>query len=160
MIFSTTQDRQVSAGLALLRTIVGIVFIAHGAQKLFVYGLGGVAGAFGQMGIPLAGIAGPGIAFLEFFGGMALVAGLLTRPVGALLAATMLVATLVVHLPAGFFLPNGYEFTLTLLGATAALAITGGGAYSVDALLTGRRSPASALQQQPSRPGLERRPAA
>jgi putative oxidoreductase len=158
-IFTTTSDRQVSAGLALLRGVVGIVFIAHGAQKLFVYGLGGVAGAFGQMGIPLAGIAGPGVAFLEFFGGMLLVAGLLTRPVGALLAVTMLVATLLVHLPAGFFLPDGYEFSLTLLAATAALTLTGGGAYSVDARLSRSRETTAPAVSTPE-PVVRRRSAA
>jgi putative oxidoreductase len=147
-MFSTTSDRQVSAGLTVLRTIVGIVFIAHGAQKLFVFGLGGVAGAFGGMGVPLAGVAGPGVAFLEFFGGMALVAGLLTRPVAALLAVTMAVASVLVHLPAGFFMPNGYEFTLTLFGAATALAITGAGRYSVDALIGARR-------EEPARFGTE-----
>jgi putative oxidoreductase len=139
-IFSTTSDRQVSIGLGILRTVIGVIFIAHGAQKLFVFGLDGVAGAFGQMGVPLAGIAGPGVAFLEFLGGMALVSGLLTRPVAALLGLTMLGALVLVHLPAGFFLPNGYEFVLTLLGGSAALAVTGAGTYSADAVIAGRHA--------------------
>lgn len=130
--------RQVDAGLAILRTVTGLVFAVHGAQKLFVFGFDGVAGAFAGMGVPLAGLVGPAVALLEFFGGLALIVGLLTRPAALLLAANMLGALLLVHLPAGFFLPNGYEFVLALLGAAAALAVTGAGRWSLDARLLGR----------------------
>lgn len=140
-IFQSASDRQVNAGLAILRGVVGAVFVAHGAQKLFVFGLPGVTGAFEGMGVPLAGLIGPGVAFLEFVGGLALIAGLLTRVVAVGLAATMLGAMVLVHLPAGFFLPNGAEFVLTLFAAALALAVTGAGAWSVDARLAGRGSP-------------------
>lgn len=129
---------RVSAGLAALRAIVGTVFLAHGAQKLFVFGLAGVAGAFDGMGVPLAGIAGPAVAFAEFFGGIALLLGLFTRVAGIGLAAVMLGALFLVHWAGGFFAPEGVEFVLTLFGAAVALAIAGPGDYSVDALL-GRR---------------------
>ena len=126
---------QLNVGLTILRVVTGANFAAHGGQKLFVYGLDGVVGGFGQMGIPMAGIVGPIVALLEFFGGLALVAGLLTRPIAVALAANMLGALFLVHLPAGFFLPNGYEFVLGLFGAAATLAVTGAGAWSLDAVL-------------------------
>ena len=142
---------QADIGLAILRTIVGLVFAVHGAQKLFVFGFAGVTGAFTQMGIPMAAVAGPAVALLEFFGGIALIIGLLTRFAGLGLAINMLGAILFVHAKAGFFAPNGVEFVLTLLAGAAALAIAGGGRYSIDALIASRAdaksSPAFGLKR-------------
>ena len=143
-IFRTPTARQVDLGLTILRVIVGAIFIAHGSQKLFVYGFAGVSGAFGQMGIPLPALVGPFIALLEFSAGIALIVGLLTRVAALGLAFNMLGAILFVHLKGGLFLPNGSEFALSLLASTAILALTGAGAFSLDGLVAGRRVTAHA----------------
>jgi putative oxidoreductase len=138
-LFNST-DKQKDYAIALLRIIVGILFVAHGGQKLFVYGIGGTTGAFTQMGIFLPGIMAPLITLLEFFGGIALIVGFLTRLVGLGLAFDMLGAIAFVHLKGGFFMPTGYEFALTLLIASLGLAIAGSGALSIDSLFANRRT--------------------
>lgn len=125
--------------LTMLRVIVGAIFVAHGAQKLFVFGLAGVSGMFGQIGIPFPEITGPLVALLEFFGGLALVAGLLTRWAALGLAINMLGASLLVHAKGGFFLPSGIEYTLALGAASLAFALIGAGDYSLDHVLARRR---------------------
>ncbi len=123
-----------------LRLTAGIIFTAHGAQKLFGwfggYGLEGTGQFMASMGLD------PGIlmAFLaggaEFVGGLALLLGLVVRPASLLLAITMLVAIFSVHLPNGLFLTNsGYEFALALLGISVALLIQGAGRWSLDQLI-------------------------
>lgn len=131
--------RQFNIGIMVLRAVTGLIFVAHGGQKLFVYGVDGVAAGFGQMGIPFAQVMGPFIGVLELVGGIALMLGLLTRLFSIGLAFTMAGAMLLVHLPGGFFMPTGIEFTLALLGSTVMLALAGAGAYSLDTLLARRR---------------------
>ena len=134
-LFQTPNRRQTDAALAVLRVVLGVIFILHGGQKLFVYGLDGVTGSFAQMGIPAAGFFGPLVAFVEFFGGIAIVLGLITRLAALGVGATMVVAILTVHLKQGFFNPGGVEFPLALLASAIALVVAGAGAYSVDAVI-------------------------
>lgn len=137
---TTTHHHPKSYDIALLilRLAVGVIFVAHGLQKLTQVGFAGVSGMLESMGVPAAGVLGPALALGELLGGLGLLVGLLTRVAAAGLAIDMLGAMLLVHLPAGFFLPEGIEFALALLAANVAFLVAGAGRYSIDALI-GRR---------------------
>ena len=137
---STNFSRRIDTALLILRIVVGVIFLVHGGQKLFVFGFAGVTGAFGQLGIPAPAIAGPLAALAEFLAGGALVIGLLTRLAALGLAIDMLGAILFVHFKNGFFNPLGYEYPLTLLAAAVAIAIAGAGYYSTDRVIAERRA--------------------
>ena len=150
-LFSAPSRRQIDSALAVLRVVLGVTFIMHGGQKLFVYGFDGVAGAFGQMGIPAPGFFGPFVGFVELFGGIAIVLGLLTRLAALGVGSTMVVAMLTVHLKQGFFNPGGVEFPLALLASAIALVIAGAGAYSVDSVIAKRLEGKAATDEVPAR---------
>ena len=127
---------------AILRLVLGVVFFAHGAQKMLGwfggFGFSGTMGFFtGMLHIPAP------LAFLaiaaEFFGGLGLILGFLTRIAAFGITATMLVAIGLVHSPFGFFMNwsgtqkgEGIEYHLLVLAMTAFLMIRGAGALSVD----------------------------
>lgn len=122
------------------RLPLGLIFAAHGAQKLFAwfggYGLEGTGQWMASVGLApgylMALLAGGA----EFFGGLALIVGLLVRPAAIALAFTMLVALFVVHFEHGLFVSNnGYEYALALLAATVSLVFSGAGRLSVDRLI-------------------------
>lgn len=121
-------------GITILRVVVGIVFLAHGAQKLFVYHISGVTGMFTHIGIPLPGVSAVVVTFVEFLCGIGLILGVATRLSATLVAIDMLVAILAVHLKNGFFMPTGYEFALTLFAANLCLMLNGAGAASIEGL--------------------------
>ena len=136
-----TTDNSLS-GL-LMRLSAGVIFAAHGAQKLFgSFGGGGLEGTaqwMASIGLEPGYLMALAAGSAEFFGGIALLLGLLTRPAAFVLAMTMLVAVITVHLPNGLFLSNnGYEFGLALLAITGALVLNGGGKLSLDRMLSAR----------------------
>lgn len=126
-----------------LRVVAGVIFAAHGAQKLFAwfggYGLEGTGQWMASIGLEpgyfMALMAGSA----EFFGGLLLIAGLLTRPAALVLAITMLVAIVTVHLDNGLFMSNnGYEFGLSLMAISIALVFSGAGRFAIDNVIAKR----------------------
>ena len=123
-----------------LRIIAGIIFIAHGAQKLFAwfggYGLDGTGQWMESIGLSPGYLMALTAGSAEFFGGILLIAGLLTRPTALVLVITMVVAILSVHIDNGLFMSNnGYEFGLALIAMSIALMLQGGGRFSVDNII-------------------------
>ncbi len=123
-----------SWGVALLRIVVGIIFLMHGGQK-FSMGFHNVAGFLAPLGIPLPTLSAIVLTLVEFLGGIALIVGLLTRYAAAALAIDMAIAIVTVHLKNGFFAnKGGFELPLVLLAATICLMLSGAGALGVDTL--------------------------
>ncbi|AWX99703.1 DoxD-like family protein [Marinomonas primoryensis] len=134
-----------TSGLAstILRIPVGLILMAHGAQKLFGafggYGLEGTGQWMASIGLEpgylMALLAGSA----EFFGGLALVIGLLVRPASAVIAFTMLMAIFSVHISNGLFMANnGYEYALTLLIVAVSLVFSGAGSFSIDKAISAK----------------------
>jgi putative oxidoreductase len=135
----TMPSSNLDRALLVLRVVVGIIFIMHGYQKVFSYGIPAMVTGFTKFGVPLPAITAPFIAILELVAGIGLALGLFGRVFAVLLMCDMLGAMIFVHFKNGFFLPTGYEFTLILAAATLALALTGPGQISADAMIARRR---------------------
>lgn len=130
----------ISVGLLLMRLVIGLAFIGHGAQKLFGWfggygpkGTGGWMESIGiKPGVTMAVLAG----VMELVGGFMFATGLLTPVAALLIVAAMLGAIVKVHAPNGFWsTSNGIEFPLTVLVVAVGVALTGPGSISLDALL-------------------------
>jgi len=115
-----------------LRIVVGLVFLMHGGQNLFVFGPAGTADIMGKLGLPLPFMCAAIVITVELLGGLAILLGAFARLAGALLALEMVVAILVARLAGGFFAPYGYEFEFTLLGACLTFALSGPGRVSLE----------------------------
>lgn len=127
----------------VLRFAAGVIFIAHGAQKLFGFAGGGLtntAASFAALGLSPAFLLAMAVGLAEAVGGLLLIAGLFTRVAAGALLAVMSVAVWKVHLANGFFLNwtiapgvgHGYEFNLALIGILLSLLLTGPGALAID----------------------------
>jgi putative oxidoreductase len=143
MLFATFPSKS----LFIVRVVLGVIFFAHGAQKVFGWfggpGLRGVIGYFRQsLGIPapLTVLA----ALTELLGGVAMIVGFLVRPAAVGLVLVMLVAIAKVHAPNGFFLNwalepgkgHGYEMNLALIAMALAVLVGGAGILSIDRLIS------------------------
>jgi putative oxidoreductase len=147
-LLSTSDDWTLTA----LRATLGIVILAHGAQKMLGwfggFGFEGTMNFFtNQMGIPAL------FAFLaiaaEFFGGLGLIVGLLTRVAALGVASVMAVAVAMVHTQFGFFMNwngnqkgEGFEYHVLVLAITVVLMVRGAGAWSLDRIISGRAASA------------------
>ena len=130
----------INLGLLIIRLVIGVLFIGHGAQKLFGwfggYGLKGTGGWMESIGIkpgvPMAFLAG----MTELLGGLLFAAGLLTPLAGIMIAGTMVMAISKVHGANGLWATeNGYEYNLTIIAVVIGIAIAGPGQYALDAFL-------------------------
>lgn len=127
-------------GLLIIRLVIGILFVGHGAQKLFGWfgghGLKGTGGWFESIGMKpgvmmalLAGLA-------ELIGGILFALGFLTPLAALMIAGTMIMAIVKVHGPNGLWATsNGYEYNLTLLSVAIGIALIGPGRYALDFFL-------------------------
>jgi putative oxidoreductase len=129
------------------RVILGIVFFAHGSQKLLGwfggYGFSGTVGAFTKFGMPAA--LAYFVIFVEFFGGLSMLFGLLSRLGGLGITALMLGAIFTVHIHVGFFMNwygnqkgEGYEYHLLAMALAVPIMIRGAGALSLDHLISSK----------------------
>lgn len=127
--------------LLVARVVIGTIFIAHGAQKFFQWTLAGTGQAFAEMGVPLPQVAATFAAVVELGAGILLVLGLLT-PLAAILTLIVTVgAWLMVHLPYGVFVANnGWELVAALAVGSLVFVAAGPGRFSLDQLITRRRS--------------------
>jgi putative oxidoreductase len=126
-----------------LRLIAGLLFTAHGAQKLFAwfggYGLEGTGQWMESIGLAPGYLMALMAGSAEFFGGLFLIVGFLTRPTSFVLAITMVVAVFFVHIDNGLFMSNnGYEFGLALFAISISLIFSGAGKLSLDNALAQR----------------------
>ncbi|MEV8631640.1 DoxX family protein [Streptosporangium sp. NPDC051023] len=127
--------------LLFMRVVIGVVFIAHGLQKVLGEGLGAVATGFTHLGIPLPSLAAPVVAFSEVLGGAALILGAGLPVVGVILALDMIGAYFFVHAGKGFFSQQGgFEYVLVLFAVCLAIGFSGGGALALDRLWRRDRS--------------------
>jgi len=120
----------------LVRVVVGVNLLMHGWLKVGTFGLAGVAGYMAKLGLEPAMAWAVAAMVLETVGAICIIIGLFTRFFAAALAVEMAIALYVVHLQAGFFVnKGGYEYVLLLGIVMFAIAIRGGGPYSVDRLV-------------------------
>lgn len=136
-------------GMAILRIVLAVTFITHGAHRIFVTGVGGTVEFFAGLGIPLAGVAAWFITFLEFGGGIALLLGWMTSALSVLFIAHMMTGIVLVHSAEGWFVvgpgTGGAELNVVLVAGLLALILVGPGSGALD---NRRADPDEELERQ------------
>lgn len=146
-MFQKLLNTQNDLSLTFARLLLGVVFFAHGAQKLLGwfggFGFSGTVGAFTKMGMPVALVFF--VIFVEFFGGLSMLFGLLSRLAGLGITALMIGAILTIHIHNGFFMNwigrqkgEGFEFHLLAIALAVLILVHGAGALSLDRLLSSK----------------------
>ena len=146
-MFQKLLNTQNDLSLTFARLVLGVVFFAHGAQKLLGwfggFGFSGTVGAFTKMGMPVALVFF--VIFVEFFGGLSMLFGLLSRLAGLGITALMIGAILTIHIHNGFFMNwigrqkgEGFEFHLLAIALAVLILVHGAGALSLDRLLSSK----------------------
>jgi putative oxidoreductase len=146
-VFQKLLNTQNDLSLTFARLLLGVVFFAHGAQKLLGwfggFGFSGTVGAFTKMGMPVALVFF--VIFVEFFGGLSMLFGLLSRLAGLGITALMIGAIFTIHIHNGFFMNwygrqkgEGFEFHLLAIALAVLILVRGAGALSLDRLLSSK----------------------
>lgn len=130
----------INIGLLIIRLVIGLLFVGHGAQKLFGwfggYGLKGTGGWFESIGMKPGVTMALFVGLAELIGGLLIALGLLTPLAGIMIAGTMLMAIVKVHAPNGLWsTANGYEYNLTIIAVAIGIALIGPGQYALDSFL-------------------------
>jgi putative oxidoreductase len=132
--------KMINIGLLIIRVVIGVIFMGHGAQKLFGwfggYGIKGTGGWFESIGIKPGAAMALLAGLTELIGGILFTLGLLTPLAGIMIAGTMVMAIAKVHAPNGLWsTENGYEYNLTVIAVVIGVALIGPGQYALDAFL-------------------------
>lgn len=146
-MFQKLMNTQNDLVLTFARLVLGVVFFAHGAQKMLGwfggFGFSGTVGAFTKMGMPVALVFF--VIFVEFFGGLSMLFGLLSRLAGLGITALMIGAIFSIHIHNGFFMNwigrqkgEGFEFHLLAIALAVLILVHGAGALSLDRLLSSK----------------------
>jgi putative oxidoreductase len=130
----------INIGLLIIRVVIGVIFMGHGAQKLFGwfggYGIKGTGGWFESIGIKPGAAMALLAGLTELIGGILFTLGLLTPLAGIMIAGTMVMAIAKVHAPNGLWsTENGYEYNLTVIAVVIGVALIGPGQYALDTFL-------------------------
>ena len=131
-----SREKMINPSMFILRVVLGTIFIAHGAQRLFGMfggiGIEGTAKLVEGLGLPNPALVAVIWASIEFIGGLFLLFGILARWAAVVIAIVMLIVTYKINLPYGFFIQRGgIEYDLLILGSCVPLILIGGGSWSV-----------------------------